>query len=130
MSIETPRIQDPLPTDFKEAYRWALHSVLRFKEGTASIRLKHAFKYAMAPDPKDNTAISIHNDLNERTRNLMYGDYKSDSAYPWINDPIVLTLIVCHARILGEDEQVIADFLARTKKAYGDRAAPGIHLAA
>lgn len=127
MSIETPRREDPLPTAFKEAYRWAIHSILRFQEQTASIRLKHAFERAIL-DPKDNEGAQMHGDLDAHTRGLLFGDYKSDSAYPWIADPRALGIVVDHARIFREDETVIANFVARTREAYG--VTPALRLAA
>lgn len=114
-----------LPRSFEEAYTWALGHILRFEEIPANGRLNSTFGFAASFVPKDNVWKTILEDLSDnRTKGLVYGDYLSDSSYPWIRDPKTLAVVVRHATMLGEDKAVIDRFIERTEKAYGTRPDP------
>lgn len=116
----TKTTNNSMPADFAEAYTLALGSILRFEEARANARLNTTFTLAAKFESTDNVWQSIHADLSDkRTHGLLYGDYNSDSAYPWIRDPEVLATVVRHATMLGEDLTVIENFIERTHRTYG-----------
>lgn len=125
MTTNVPKNPAEMPKDFAQAYTKVLGHILRFQEESANHGLNAAFKLAGSFQPADNVWQSIQADLAEpRAGNLLYGDYLSDSSYPWINDPKVLGMIVRHAAMLGEDKDTVDAFVQRTEAAYGTRPEP------
>ena len=122
---DTIKTRAQMPRDFADAYTKALGNILRFEEESANHGLNAAFKLAGSFRSADNVWQSIQTDLAEpRARNLLYGDYLSDSKHPWIKDPKTLGMIVRHAAMLGEDKGAVEAFVQRTEQAYGTRPEP------
>ena len=125
MTTNVPKNPAEMPKDFAEAYTLALGHILRFHEESANHGLNATFKLSGSFKAADNVWQSIQDDLTDaRTKGLLYGDYLSDSSYPWIKDPKVLAVVVRHATMLGEDHDTIASFLQNTEEAYGTRPDP------
>lgn len=125
MTTNVPKTPAEMPKDFAEAYTKVLGHILRFEEESANHGLNAAFKLAGSFQPEVNVWQSIRTDLaDSRTRGLLYGDYLSDSSYPWIKDPATLGMIVRHAAMLGEDQAAVEKFVQRTEAAYGTRPEP------
>lgn len=125
MTTDTTPQRAAAPKDFAEAYTKVLGHILRFQEESTNHGLNATFKLAGSFQPADNVWQAIQSDLaDKRTQGLLYGDYLSDSAYPWINDPKTLGMIVRHAAMLGEDSAVVEAFVERTAQVYGARPEP------
>lgn len=125
MTTNVPKNPAQMPKDFAEAYVKTLGHILRFEEESANHGLNATFKLAGSFKTESNEWQAIHADLQDsRTRGLLYGDYLSDSSYPWIKDAKTLGMIMRHAAMLGEDKHVAHEFVARTAEAYGTRPEP------
>ena len=120
-----------MPKDFAEAYTRALGHVLRFNEDGANYALNTVFRLAQGFTTDDNVWKSIQADLADpRTKGLLYGDYLSNSSYPWIKDFAVVSMVVHHAELLGEDPEAVDNFVQRTQEVYGKRPeSPALRLA-
>jgi len=127
MTTDTIRERAEIPKDFPEAYTRALGHILRFNEDGANHGLNTVFRLAQGFTTDDNVWNSIQDDLAvPRTKGLLYGDYLSNSTYPWIRDFDVVSMVVNHAELLGEDPEAIANFVERTQEAYGTRPEPQV----
>jgi hypothetical protein len=125
MTTDTNPARPAAPKDFAQAYTKVLGHILRFQEESTNYGLSATFKLAGSFQPTDNVWQAIQSDLaDKRTQGLLYGDYLSDSPYPWIKDPQTLGMIVRHAAMLGEDKGVVDAFVQRTEEVYGTRPEP------
>lgn len=120
MTTDTIPKRAEMPKDFAEAYTRALGHILRFNEEGANYGLNAVFTLAQGFKTDDNIWKSIQADLaNPRTKGLLYGDYLSNSTYPWIRDFDVVSMVVQHAELLGEDPEAVGNFVQRTQEVYG-----------